>query len=394
MLLARNLREALKLIMESHGWPQSRLARELGVSQPWVSDIVRGAHDCPFGKAVSLLAKVGWEVRITPKVDGGEAEDDPVKRREFLAGAASVGFVPSPKTTPFHDPFYVNQLAQRITQAHYQTGGSSMTATLLHQARKINSASVSGGRELQSAASEFMRRGSYILRQAGRSDISTRFANSAVRHASQATDPDKQAEAYFALIHATTFNGHDGSLSTAGKGGSGAVVLARRGLEVPGVGDLPRADLNVCLACGLANVPGNERQARIALKKALSIDTGPAVDRAVIIGHAGNALRDMGERREALKLLEDAIRQCAPHSHFNHAQYLCDQIMITLAMREPERAASLMNDLSYVVPFVDSARVDRQVEHVLRSAKPWATVAEVRDARTRLQSVSVTNEDL
>lgn len=384
---ARNLGEALKLIMDERGWSQTRLGRELGQSQDWVSDIVRGKRDTYVKKAARLLDKVGWELHITSKTDGGKAEDDPVNRREFVAGAASALFVPSPKTTPFHDPSYVNRLTQRAAQAHYQNGGDSLTAALLHHARKIHSAAVNGGHELQSAASEFMRRGSYVLHQAGRPDLAARFANSAIRNASQAADPDRHAAAYFALIHATTFNGRDGSVSTAGRDGSRAVMLARRGLAIPGIGDATRADLNVCLSCGLANVPGNERQSRVALEEALSVDAVPTVDRADIIGHAGNALRDMGERRGALRLLSDASRRSAPYSQFNQAQYLCDQIMVTLDMREPEPAASLMNDLAYLVPLVDSTKVDNQVGEVLRTAEPWKTVPEVREARTRLQSV-------
>jgi hypothetical protein len=376
--------------MEQRGWTQTQLGRELGLSQDWVSAVIHGRRDPGFARTTNYLVSVGWEVVIRPKRE----DTDLVKRRQFVVGAASAFFVQSPKTTPFHDPSYVELLAKRAAQALYQTGGSSLAATVVDQARKVNSAAVNGGRELRSAASEFMRRGSYLLRHAGRSDIAARFANSAIRHAYQAADPDRNAEAHFALIAAIAFNGREGSKSMAGKNSGQAVMLARRGLGISGISDSSRADLNVCLASALANVPGNEGQARSALKEALRIDSGPMVDRANIFGHAGNALRDMGERREALKMLEEAVRQGAPYSPFNQAQYLCDQIMITFDMRAPDLAVSRMNDLSYVVPLVDSASVDRQVGDVLRAAEPWATVSEVREARTRLRSVRMVNEDL
>src|SRR5256885_13231846 len=106
---ARNLGEALEAIMNDRGWSQTRLGRELGVTQSWVSRVVNGKIDPRMRTATGMLAKVGWQVRISPKTE----EDDPVNRREFVAGAASVLFVPSPKTTPFHDPSYVGLLTRR-----------------------------------------------------------------------------------------------------------------------------------------------------------------------------------------------------------------------------------------------------------------------------------------
>src|SRR4051812_30424930 len=107
---ARNLPEALKLIMEQRACSGSRLASELGVSQQWLSDVYRGKKDTPTTKAIRLLASVGWELVIRPKRE----ESDPVKRREFVTAAASVMFVPSPKVGPHQDPSYLAELTQRV----------------------------------------------------------------------------------------------------------------------------------------------------------------------------------------------------------------------------------------------------------------------------------------
>jgi transcriptional regulator with XRE-family HTH domain len=383
---ARDLGEALKLIMKDRGWTQTRLASELGKDQPWVSRVSRGVYDPGTRAASRLLAKVGWELRITPKTE----EDDPVKRREFVTGAASALLIPSSKTTPFHDPNYVDLLTRRMVQIHYDHGGDSQIRALINQARKIRAASVDGGRRLYSSASDFMRYGSYVFRQAGRADIGVRFATDALDLAQRAGDPDKQGSACFALGLATAFNGCDSNLSTSARSGGQAVMLANRGLRIPGIGEEPRAYLSGLLACGLAKVPGQERQARLAIDQALNIDAIPAIDQADVVGIAGNVFRDIGERREALKMLEHAVHLGGPHSQLLQALYLGDQIMITLDMREPSLAASLMNTLSYIVPLVDSKILSSQVGKILRTTTPWSAVPEIRDARERLQSVRTT----
>jgi tetratricopeptide (TPR) repeat protein len=388
-----DLGEAFKMIMVDRGWSQTRLGRELDKDQTWVSRVIGGHRDLRTRDASKLLAKVGWELHITPKSDVGVAEDDPVKRREFLAAATSATFIRSPRTTPFHDPAFVSELTQRTVQAKYQIGGNSLAANFTRYARKISSVSDSGGPTFHSAASDFMRQGAYLLRQAGRPDIATRFANSAIRYARQARNPDKQAWAYCTLILSTTFNGRKGTMSTANGDGSRAVILAQKGLRIDSIGDEPRAYLNACLACGLANVPGNERNARAALDKALSIDRLSAIDQADIIDMVGNALRDMGEHQEASKMFTDAIRQSSSIGQFIQAIYLCDQTINALEMRQPELASELMDDLSYMIPLIDSTMVTRLTNEILRATKPWEAIPEVRHARERVQSVRLTNED-
>jgi transcriptional regulator with XRE-family HTH domain len=381
---ARDLGEALTLIMEERGWTQTRLGRELGKDQPWVSRVARGVYDPGTRAARALLAKVGWELRIAPKTE----EDDPVKRREFVAGTASVLFVPSPKTTPFHDPSYVGLLTRRTARINNEIGGDSLSATLLAQARKIQAASTAGGRELYLAASEFLRRGAYVLRQAGNTDAALKFAENALVHARRAGNSDEQAAAYFALGFICGFKGNHG-ITNAFKGSAGqAVMFAQRGLRLPDITDESRAFLNACLARGFANTPGHERQARTAIEQVLSIDSLAAVERADVMGIAGNALRDARAYREALELLDDAARLSAPVSPFYQAVYLADQVQIALSTREPSRAASVMQTLAYVVPLVDSTEVTRQVQHILNLSKPWATAPEIRTAREQLQAVN------
>ena|SRR5918992_6316821 len=64
---ARSLDGALKLIMEQRGCSGNQLARDLGVSQSWLSYASRGKKDTSTGKAIRLLDRVGWEVVIRPR---------------------------------------------------------------------------------------------------------------------------------------------------------------------------------------------------------------------------------------------------------------------------------------------------------------------------------------
>ncbi|MFE0149644.1 helix-turn-helix domain-containing protein [Nonomuraea sp. NPDC059007] len=81
----RTLPAALKAIMEQRRWTQAQLAEALGVSQTWVSHVSRGMRDTTMGKAIELLSRVGWQVRISPEVE------EPVERREFLTAAGRRG---------------------------------------------------------------------------------------------------------------------------------------------------------------------------------------------------------------------------------------------------------------------------------------------------------------
>jgi predicted XRE-type DNA-binding protein len=62
-----HLMARLRKLIEDEGLTQAQAARMLGVSQPRVSDLVRGRIDLfSIDKLVNLLAKVG--IRVTVKV--------------------------------------------------------------------------------------------------------------------------------------------------------------------------------------------------------------------------------------------------------------------------------------------------------------------------------------
>lgn len=384
------------MIMADRAWTQTELGRELGRDQTWVSRAIAGHRDLRTREASAFLAKVGWELRIAPKSDREATEDDPVKRREFVAGTAglaSVMFVRTPQTTQFHDPKYVDLLTQRVIRSHNETGGDSLSRAVLHHARQIQSAASSGGHELLTASSEFMRAGSYVLHQAGRFDAGIALANSALLYASKTEHQDQKGLAHLALSFICGFPRND-DLPGKPTGDIGrSIMYAQRGLKVPGITDETRAYLNVFLARGLANVPGHERQTRMAVDRALNIESIPSISRADIIGTAGEALRDARADREASKMLDDAVHLSGSISPFLQAAYLGDQVLIALEARDLAMTAHLMDALSYAIPLTDSTRIDEQVRLILRMSKPWASVPEIRDARERLRISRIAKGD-
>jgi predicted XRE-type DNA-binding protein len=57
---------ALTRLSDARGWTQAEAARQLGVTQPSISDLVRGKIDrCSFDTLVDLLTAAGAGVTVT-----------------------------------------------------------------------------------------------------------------------------------------------------------------------------------------------------------------------------------------------------------------------------------------------------------------------------------------
>ncbi|MCC5581334.1 hypothetical protein IMZ11_37600 [Microtetraspora sp. AC03309] len=142
---------------------QTDLAHELGVSQAWVSEVSRGQKETGMAKAVNLLARVGWEIRISPKL--GES----VECSEFLSAAVSVIFVPSNSVNPYQGANYVNTLATSLARSRYELGGiplmSRASSHMQHVDRVLKNVSE---RSLQKAGSELMYQVTLVLYDAGK----------------------------------------------------------------------------------------------------------------------------------------------------------------------------------------------------------------------------------
>ena len=208
---AKNLPDALTLIKDQNGWTQDDLARELDLSQGMISLLINGKRDLAIGKLIRLLSRIGWEVRISPKAK----ENGPVERRSFLTIAASVAFVPAPKSTPYENPEFVRGLAERLSVSYEQLGGIPLASTALRHVKHIEGAINSRGRELQEAAAELARISSQVLYDAKRLDAATKTGILTLAFARRANFTQGIAWAYENLCVFTTSSDPDQKIGRA-----------------------------------------------------------------------------------------------------------------------------------------------------------------------------------
>jgi transcriptional regulator with XRE-family HTH domain len=385
---ARSLPEALKLIMEQRRCSGSQLARDLGVSQSWISQTSRGQKDTSTAKAIRMLASVGWEMVIRPKRE----EEDPVKRREFVTAAASVMFIPSPTASPYHDAEYVRQLASRLRRDLFDHGGVSLVPTVMRHGRNIQSAIVqqaTGNRELQAAASDLALWTTAVWCDARRFDAAENAGRLALKLARGAGDVDAQAYAYNFLTEVAVDRGQVDR----------AMKYAQEGVKLPEIHESHRAWLNVRLAQSLSLIRGQEHSARSALEQTQGYLEDvqkfgglSARDAGDMTGEVGIALAALRKYEKAQETLDDAVRLTGQSSPFLQGCYLGRQIETALRASQPTIAAEKMLRLARVVPLVTSTRLDKHVTQILKASARWATVPDMRQAREQLTSVASTEQ--
>ena len=368
----RSLPDALQAIMESNAWSQTDLARELGVSQAWVSDVSRGKKDTTFAKAVGLLARVGWEVRLSPRAEG------PVERREFMAAAASVIFVPSPKASPYQDANYVAALADALARNRYDLGGVPLVASATAHISRIERA-VARNRVtvLQQAASRLADQAALVLYDAGKLGAADRAEALSLELAMRAGDPEAQARAFDGLSRISLYRGDSAR----------AVAYAQRGLRVPELTNSQRASLSMRLGRSFALIPGQRSASHAALDQARAVSGLSPFEEATLVGDVGIGFGQLRVYRQAGALLSEAAGAIGRWSPLFQAQYLGRQIQTALHAADPAFAAGRMAELARALPLVASARVNKRAREILVTSAQWVQVPEISEAREHLQAV-------
>jgi transcriptional regulator with XRE-family HTH domain len=366
-----DLPTALQAIMNRRGWSQTDLAHELGLSQSWVSQVKRGVLDPGIAKTSRLLDALGWEVRISPK-----AEDEPVNRREFVAAAASVVFVPSGTVGPYQDPAYVRGLAARLGQMWDEQGGISLVASSLRHARLIETAINGRDRNLQSAASELSRQAALVLWDARKFEKAERIGGLSLALSRESKDTVSEARAYSTLSLISTYRGHP----------ERGAMHAQRGLWLPDLDDSCQAELYMRLGKALAALRGKERHARGVLDKARGFDTLPNSAATVIAGGVGEALTDLNVFGEASVALDKYARLAEPWSPLENTFALVNKIQLAIRADEPDTAAHHMRTLARILPLVTSGIVGT-VDNILAVTARWTKVPEMQAARNQLRAV-------
>ena len=300
-----------------------------------------------------------------------------MRRRDFVAAAASVTFVPSPKVGPYQDPAYVRELADRLTLDRFRQGGMPIVATALRHLSKAGAAIEGSDRALQEAASGLACETARILYDSRRYDAAERTGVFALRLARRSGSAAAEAGAYSTLSR----------ICIDQRRGERGAMYARRGLAVPDVPPAQQVWLRLRLGRSLALMQGQERSAREALDGALGHEGLPVHDTADLVGNVGVALIGMGEHERARVALAEAVRLSGRCSTLLLVAYQAWQAEAALRAGRPSMAAERMTELARIAPLVSSARVDDHLAGVYALAGHWPTVPELRDARERLRSV-------
>jgi tetratricopeptide (TPR) repeat protein len=380
--------------MERRAYSQNRLARELKKGQGWVSDVINGKAGLEFAKMIKILSRIGLEVVIRPKRE----ESDQVKRREFVAAAASVMFVPSPKVGPYQDPSNVWDLAQRTARARYEFGGGAIALTAIRHIRRIEPAVTSQDRKLQEAASDLAVQTVWALNDACRVEAAESAGRLALKLAKASGSPRAQARAYEALI----------SLNLDHGVADRALMYANKGVRLREIPELPQAWMRLKKGWALAHVSGQENRARgeIETIQELLQDThgfsgqsssenysGGRPHAAVVADMTGNiglSLNDLGVYGEAQSAFNKCVSGLEQSSPALAAFFLAHQIMAALTASQLPLAADRMLKLARIAPLVNSPRVEKSLGKVLAQSAKWSTVPTIRDARDQLETVAHT----
>ncbi|GAA0372633.1 hypothetical protein GCM10010151_73240 [Actinoallomurus spadix] len=351
-----------------------KLARELGMSQVWVSQVSRERRDPGIIKASRLLARVGWELRITPI---GE-EEDPLKRRSFIATAASVALLPSAKVGPYEDPHYLRALATQLRTTRYEIGGVPLVATALRHLGRIGHSINALDPDVQVASAGLARAASVVLYDARMFDKAEKAGNFALILAKRADHAEDTANAFELLSQVSSYRGDHRR----------AAMYAQRGLGLPALTDECKARLSVRLGVCLAktNAGGTERRSRNLLDIAHGYDGASSKSGAMILGSSGIVLSHLGHHEEGERYLDEAVRrfQGLP---LLHGLWLGESAHAALRAADPNRAAHQMRAVARLSPLITSCRFDQKVDEILAESARWASVPEMREAREQLKAV-------
>lgn len=359
-----SLGDAFKAVMDRNGWSGNRLAREIGTSQPWVSMVLAGKRD-PLRQTVDQMERVGWELHVVPKGD-----DDPVKRRDFLAAAASTAFLPTATASPYTSASYLDGIAGRLAHNEAQLGGAPLAREAGRHIARAVPVTETAGQSVQAAASRLLRQCALVLhdvRQLGRAEETAAMA---LKLARSAGDLPAQMQALDTL-----------SLITAHLPDGRAAEYARHGFGLPEASESDRAMLAARIGRAFALAPGRKGEARQWLEAALELQgTGDAE----VSGNCGIGFTDAGIPGLGERYLATAAGLTAS-SPFLHSLYVARQAKTAIRAREPGRAAGRMTTLAVLAPLVDSPRLSIHLRHVYDGTRRWDGIREVRDARAALK---------
>ncbi len=304
-----------------------------------------------------------------------------MERREFVAAAASVIFIPSRRPSAYHDPTYVQALTGSLAGSRYELGGIPLTHRALGHLRQLER-STSGTRDqaLLKAGADLADQAALVLYDAGRLSEANRASVASLGMAHRSKDKPGQARAYETLSRISLYR-EDPARS---------IAYAEQGLSVGEISHAQRAALMMRLGRSLALVPGQAAKSRSILDQARGTGGLSPFAEAALIGDVGIGFGHLKEFNEANSLLGEAAESIGQWSPLFQAQYLGRQIQAALAAKAVPFAADRMHELARSLPFVSSERVNARAREVLKASAKWRSAPEMSHARDHLRSMLAT----
>ena len=74
-------------------------------------------------------------------------------------------------------------------------------------------------------------------------------------------------------------------------------------------------------------------------------------------------------------------------SLFFYAQTVADEILSELRVHLPDVAADPMTTLSYILPLLNSAQLDKEIKQILVESRSWSNMSGMREAREQLRTI-------
>ncbi|MBO3748977.1 hypothetical protein J5X84_23105 [Streptosporangiaceae bacterium NEAU-GS5] len=301
-----------------------------------------------------------------------------MERRDFLASAASVIFVPSTRSSPYLDENYVTTLAESLGRSRYELGGIALVPAALGHLRHIGqSMGQSRPKSLQRATSQLADQTTLILYDAGQLTHAEQSARMALEFARRGDDLQGQGRAYDALSRLSQDRGDYAR----------GVIYAQRGLRLPDLANAQKASLSMRLGRSLALVPAQQKMSRDVLDQALSVGGISPFAEAALLGDVAIGLGHLGIYETAETMLSDAVEAIGRWSPLFRAQYLGRQVEIALRGASLDLAVERMHALARAIPFVNSARVNKRAADILGSSLKWDATPEIRQAREHIRTM-------
>ena len=309
------------------------------------------------------------------------SEDDPVKRREFITGLASINLVPSHAAeNPYQDVDFVRGLTDRFADSLEISGGASLAETAVRHARCAQRAAQSGGKELKAAASDLIRKTSLAFYDSRNYKAAQQAGIIGLGLALKSGNINGAAHSYENL---TVFTGSEDNPNADL---ALAATYARHGLNLPEIHDSHRVRLLVRRGAVISRSKANHRLARSLFDDALETGGISKVDHAVVQGNVGIGLMRLGVHEKALGFLDRSVTLFDGQPK-NQSLYLANQVITAVDANRVDIAADLISSLSRHAALVDSVRLTRRVKEILEKTQNLNAVPEMRTARENLLSI-------